>query len=340
MIKIEKTTPLVGHEKISLEDIAKSYYERVIKNTQIISRLEKARDQPVNFYSDYGIPEEDWSDDHIDFVNSLLLDNNLEKLFIEKPDQLENTFYNPWRNLMFQDGIGATTFSKAIKRIFNYTGFRDHKSKGKWLTSQLNIKTCPYCNANYTLTVNIDGVPKGLFQFDHFFPRSRAPHLSLSLYNLIPSCANCNHIKSDVETSLSTHFHPYHHDLSRKSFFNHEYTFEDGKKPSDIIPHNIKLEFISKSDEDQVFVDTHQDLYKLNAVYQQHKDVVKDLIVREHIHPDSIYDDLKALGIFEDNEGDLRRYLLGNYGLEEEINQRPLVKLQRDVAIKLGLIKD
>ncbi|MFK4985705.1 hypothetical protein ACI4B7_28170, partial [Klebsiella pneumoniae] len=79
-----------------------------------------------------------------------------------------------------------------------------------WLARQLNLKCCPYCNAQYTIIANSDaGKTIAKFQFDHFFSKDKFPYLSISLYNLIPSCANCNITKSKKPLNLKDHYHPY-----------------------------------------------------------------------------------------------------------------------------------
>lgn len=87
------------------------------------------------------------------------------------------------------------TFSKGLLQAMGYENYRENKLVE--LSRMLNIKVCPYCNHNFTLYIDILGKTKkkGLFQFDHFYDKSDYPYLSMSLYNLIPSCSLCNHQK-------------------------------------------------------------------------------------------------------------------------------------------------
>ncbi len=74
------------------------------------------------------------------------------------------------------------------------------------LASKLQVNVCPYCNINSTFTIENGTRP----EFDHFYDKTTYPILSLSFYNLIPSCHICNSsLKGDKNFSLKTHIHPY-----------------------------------------------------------------------------------------------------------------------------------
>lgn len=59
---------------------------------------------------------------------------------------------------------------------------------------ELNIRTCPYCNRQYTFTID-NKHTKTAPEYDHFYDKAHYPLLAVSFYNLIPSCHTCNHIK-------------------------------------------------------------------------------------------------------------------------------------------------
>lgn len=113
------------------------------------------------------------------------------------------------------DNKKKSSFQKRVLKAFGYSTYRKEElvTLAKWL----NVKCCPYCNAQYTLFIDkrINGsYPKGLakFQFDHFFNKSDAPYLSMSLFNLIPSCASCNLSKHAGDMSIE--LNPYETDIA------------------------------------------------------------------------------------------------------------------------------
>lgn len=66
----------------------------------------------------------------------------------------------------------------------------------------LDVRICPYCNHAF-----IDY--ETAFQKDHFFAKSKYPLLTLSFFNLVPSCSYCNTKKSTNEIH-DIKLNPYH----------------------------------------------------------------------------------------------------------------------------------
>lgn len=96
-----------------------------------------------------------------------------------------------------------------LLNIFDYSIVK--KSIGYRITQIKNINTCPYCNRLYTFAICRDNRTNIVRpHFDHWFAHSHYPLLSLSFYNLIPSCSICNSsVKGTSHYSLKTHIHPY-----------------------------------------------------------------------------------------------------------------------------------
>src|SRR3546814_568677 len=125
-----------------------------------------------------------------------------------------------------------------IKNLFKYDSFiskdEDHTFEfynGYNLAENMPINTCIYCNRLYTHTIITD---KREFiarpTFDHWFPKATFPLLSLSFYNLIPSCNVCNSsLKGTKTMALKNIFHPYlkYPEEYRRMNFNFSYTLED-----------------------------------------------------------------------------------------------------------------
>jgi 5-methylcytosine-specific restriction endonuclease McrA len=345
MIKIENITPLGSDKAIPITSIEAQYLERVKKDTNPLSKLIDciANNNYTVAGGTYALnPNEE------EFILNLLADNGFNSLIIAKPSELQliknNTDLTIYREPN-PNKVGKTRLNNFGKYLFSTFGYEDHfrsmAKKGLWLANQLNIKTCPYCNAQYTLTISTKSKStKALFQFDHFFSKKMYPHLSLSLYNLIPSCAVCNQVKGEKDSNLIDHYHPYHFDLSSITEFQlvqkEKYT-----SPSDIREEKLGIKFTKAIDGYDKFIADHEERFDIDAIYDRHRDVVKDLMVQSVIHNSAFKADLQKIkGLFNGDDRLYRRYILGNYGYEDEILNRPLVKMTRDIAKSLKLIKE
>lgn len=103
-------------------------------------------------------------------------------------------------------------FLKDLASLFDYKKFTNRQPG--WdaydLCDRSKLRTCPYCNHAYAFTLRRE--KKGLFRptLDHFYTKSRYPHLGLTLINLIPSCSTCNSsLKSTKNFYINKHLHPF-----------------------------------------------------------------------------------------------------------------------------------
>lgn len=131
------------------------------------------------------------------------------KAIIERFDQLVQLGHIPRFYDINGDQISATSFGEEVLETFNYKGCRG-SIKFRWWAHEIGNKVCPYCNHGYTFIAGYNEDEKILFDVDHFIAKVKAPYLSLSFYNLLPSCHVCNsHYKLDQIFDITTHIHPY-----------------------------------------------------------------------------------------------------------------------------------
>ncbi len=239
-----------------------------------------------------------------------------------------------------------TSLGGTVEKIFQYKPFRK-SAKAQWLASNLNIKVCLYCNAHYTLTLTKR--KKALFHFDHFFSKSRYPYLSLSFYNLIPSCSSCNTLKSKKEFTLDSHVHPYDKDFDEIACFTTndlpviDYIIHGKKNFKSLKLSLTPRENISKKEEKQI--ENHIDVFALDEIYKHHRDVVSELYIKAYVYNKERVKELMDLPLFKSSNEkllspeELGRFLVGNYTLDKDIIKRPLAKLSKDIAKEVGLIK-
>lgn len=239
----------------------------------------------------------------------------------------------------YPDSIGKSnqkkenwkTLYKIIREdIFEreYNNWSERKTYGAYtFVNELDLKTCPYCNRNYIFIVD-EKTGKLRPEIDHFYPKSIYPFLAMSFYNLIPSCPTCNHTKKDKNSLIKKLKNPY-------GINSDYYQFS-------INPNNIDFANIgNKYDYDNFDIsinkkDSNIEIFKLEELYKQHKDIVVDLIIKKVHYPKSYINELINFGF---NEDEIYRYLLCNYSNKTDLNKRPLSKLVKDISQELKLLE-
>lgn len=255
------------------------------------------------------------------------LQNHLEYILLADPIRLERLKNLTDRMCPFgPKGVKRTKdFKSEILNAFNYEYYR-----GKHLpqhAERLNVKTCCYCNMNYTLLIEEKKARAiamtALLQFDHFYDKAQYPHLSMSMYNLIPSCATCNQGKPRSGV-LPRYFNPYHASL----FELYKFRIKDPMQLYLGVSHPEKIEVECKgtTGKDVAACDTW---FHLSAKYSVHKDIVQEVFDKAREYPYYAYfNNFKFL-----NEGSNYplRLLLGVYTDTKEMNRRPMSKFITDM---------
>ena len=117
------------------------------------------------------------------------------------------------------------------------------------LSAKNNI--CPLCNQRTVTTL------------DHVLPKTLYPSFSVTPFNLIPACADCNKIKDTYKPSTAQEeiLHPYYDDIS---FIQYLYAKFDERIP-------ISIDFYITSSNPQTMLEKrlqkHFELFKLNKLY-------------------------------------------------------------------------
>lgn len=246
------------------------------------------------------------------FIAWLEVDKHLEKIITSKPKELLNIYneiadkfsfkivitndkgQRKYEDVFGTSGVNGKTIKDKIKKIFNYTWFRDEYAYQ--FTKDLNVNICPYCNREFTFTVISEKTEKNTCkkitrpEIDHYFPQYKYPMFSISFYNLIPSGHICNSsIKGTELMSIEKYLHPYVDD--DKSFKFYLDMKDDGVLSTEILldaNHNDK-------------VDKTIDFFKLREIYRYHNNIAEDIVdLYRRYTPQRICDrllDLKKLNI-------------------------------------------
>ncbi|WP_027624494.1 hypothetical protein [Clostridium lundense] len=199
------------------------------------------------------------------------------------------------------------------------------------LVNTLEMNVCPYCNRNFisnTKLVDEKGIEyiKRTAQLDHYYPESEYPFLAISFYNLIPVCPSCNKVKLAEEFGVN----PYEIQNSDEHLI-FDYNFSGSIK-------NVKIDtvYISKD------FKKNWNALGLEELYQAHNNYLSDLLIRIKIYNTLYRNDLNkylskwssksSTDVSEIVAEDIKRVLIGNYYLEEDLNKQPLSKLTKDIV--------
>lgn len=135
------------------------------------------------------------------------LQNNLDTLLIGKPADLVGEIGKIEADPQFRllaaycmlakppKNHGMRPLYELIKELFDYGAMYSDPEYGAYALVKVHQRRiCPYCQMHH---LNFHVAPgKKNFKLrpplDHFYPRSVYPYLGTSLYNLIPSCEQCN----------------------------------------------------------------------------------------------------------------------------------------------------
>lgn len=255
------------------------------------------------------------------FLNDLLKGDNLKELICLNAIELQQ--YINQNILIHPKFFSSKSFDgKILYRIFVDYGY---EILNKWnLLQDININSCPYCNRSYIFT--IDSNKKVKPEIDHFYPKHLYPLVACSYYNLIPSCSICNGIggKFISDTYRNGAINPYLID-NKERLFDYELINSEGK---------LKVSLINKNS-------VQNSMFNINDLYEKHNDVVEELFIRSKMEYSVYYrESLKKISGIHITDDLINRVIVGNYTAIDDLNKRPLSKLTRDIALKLGLINE
>lgn len=322
MIKFQKLEQL-----IDLSKIVDDFYTR-LSSDLIIKKLNALKTGQSVVYKQF-----------IDYLIS-----DLELIVISEPrDLLKKANFiktSGWQALIDKN----KKFRDDILKAFGYsTSFRKNVKDGVELSKVLGVKSCPYCDSQYTLSIYSKSKEKLFYQFDHFFPKSIYPYFSVSFFNLIPSCASCNQGKSSAQIiNLNDYYHPYVNDLHSKTRFELNMTELDVMTNYTVleeVERLAKIQFVSRNKNDDQLVKNHNKYFHLNELYENHIDEAAEIYLKARTESKAYQKGSLAIKSLFESEEDAYRFIVGSYLNEKEFHKRPLSKMKFDIAKQLGLIK-
>lgn len=292
-------------------------------------------------------------------VNSLIkefIDNlDLSVIATGRIDSLTNYFIE-YNQILKSMSIGCSSkiykkriekFYDTLKYIFDYSNFRDNRNiieidnkQIDWnrhrLISLMDIRTCPYCNRQYVTNYMEYDNKKTTADLDHFYPQSKYPFLSLSLYNFIPSCQICNSRFKGNHFEAEKHIYPYDEEFGDQAKFmiksdTMDYIWDNTS--------NFSIELSVQNEcNNAEKIKNSINTFKIEEVYQTHKDYVQEIIKKAIVYDDQMVKDLviQYPDMFG-SEDEVLQCVMANYMTDENLGNRPLAKLTKDICEQFGI---
>lgn len=280
----------------------------------------------------------------LNYILDLIIVEDLDKnLITAKPEKLSvliRLIEYKFKNLLDSNySVNDYTYRKLLSKIFYYDNY--DRWNAYQLAEQLGVNICPYCNRIPTYTIGKSSKKGTRPQFDHFFDKARYPYLSLSIYNLVPSCSICNSsYKHSKEFNIDDHFHPY---IKGFDCENIKFTLEVDKIEDilSVVDNSFKIPIYKigfkcapwKSLPKNIDDLGLKELYNYDKSYTD--EIIKKSFIYNKDYIDCLYKEWEG-SLFGSKE-EIKNLVMGNFLNIDDINKRPLGKLTKDITEELGI---
>lgn len=247
-----------------------------------------------------------------------------------KLKQAKKYIENNTRNVMEKRCFDSSPSCKNTAKINDlyiqmYDAFEKIASKQQDKTSmrvrivkKADITVCPYCNRDY---INCRDDHTSGAQLDHFFSRSIYPIFAISLYNLVPVCANCNRIKNAKSMDFAS---PFDEDID----WNNDIRFVFLPKGLDDFEINIEVE---PTKADAQAIKNNLTEMKIKEAYQIHGLEIKELQDKKLAYSETQEEEIRKIlqkyGISDDR---LKSIAFGSKITAKDMRKKPLGKMVSD----------
>ncbi len=308
--------------------------------------MQKIRDSQFNDYK-----TETWYNDFTDDFENIMIRKieNIKNLVEEIEGRQFSSFAEYFKTLILLEpqrmktyvnniySIGSENDFKEIKVLYNLSeeiAIMGNSAKINCFMIQNFINSdsrgllvCPYCNRNY---INTRDRSLGA-EMDHFYNKDTFPMFSISLYNFIPSCSTCNHIKGTKKLKIN----PYLRNNTQKVKFD-LITDLDGYRIE--IKQVLDCNLYPLVETDDLKNDL-VDILKLDEAYKVHVIEVIEMINREKEYNEKYREDLKNLFSGEETDIDekIDALIYGDviFTSEDDLINKSLGKFKKDIYEKI-----
>lgn len=201
---------------------------------------------------------------------------------------------------------------KAFEKVMDTQ--RHKTSMRVQIVRESGFTVCPYCNRDYinSRADNVSGA-----QLDHFYSKSAYPLFAVSLYNLVPVCANCNRIKSDKVKEFAS---PFDDTID----WNEDIKFGYHPKSLDRIEIDIKSR--------NPAIINNIDGLRIKEAYQIHELEILELQSKQQAYSESQTEEIQeVLHKLHISDDDIKHIIFGPKIMPSDMRKKPLGKMLSDI---------
>lgn len=255
--------------------------------------------------------------------------NNNTNLHIEKNDV----------RIVFKEKVNNRYIELRTINNIKKMAKSDYKSWCSYLyVLAQDIEICPYCASQYIYTYNVsrneNDIPNGTVrpELDHFIPQKKHPFLSMSVFNLIPSCHTCNSsIKGQTEYNHKYYFNLFTEEIESKFRFKIECNGDENEQMKVLLGNSDKFiityDNLGETDEEKEKINYFLAFFHIEARYQYFKGFVQEFVFFRTNHSKSYINFLvNKFDITLDED---------EYFIDAQFNKRLMGKLVDDINFQL-----
>lgn len=332
------------------QEMMKGLRERIVEGRTVSGTLKKLSNNQIRILvPNYNTPQEDLSelkrlltlepvalyDKCCELMNSLIPAYNE----VEFPDYIKAKAKKV-KTLAEQTLVNKYSLLDDLRLLFNYDDqISKNKDRAYWLTNVKDAEVCTYCNRQYVFTVSrVESNDTDEYiarpELDHWFSKEMYPLMSLSFYNLIPSCHTCNSsAKGNILFNLNDYVHPY---LQRED--NPSITFRPTLTPMASKYYGVAIDRVKDSIEDRTIK-----AFALDEIYASHGPLeVNDIMTFNYAYSNGylkiLFEQVLANNLGSKSKAEVYKMLFGTEMEPKDFGKRPLSKLKYDILKYLKVI--
>lgn len=255
------------------------------------------------------------------YLDGRISKKSVKKFLLSSPEDLDN--WAATKSCCNNDT------AKKLKEL--YRKYRSTKAVDIFET--IGINACPYCNQNSLVILRRkDGSSIFCGELDHFYSKSDYPEFSVCLYNLIPVCKVCNHIKLQKSDKITN---PFSMTYENGLMFTANCFINTGSSAS-LLNEEKGAYAVSLFRDNMTPIDENEaEMLGIEERYSGFDEHVEEIVIKHYAYKDEYLDEISRM--CKKNPDELKGYV---FGYTTDHNHRALSKFNKDILDQCELFNN